>query len=94
VTPVPAPLFDFEGRCVFVAGHRGMVGSALVRRLHEAKLSGARSVTIWGSGTPRKLLDVSKLAALGWRARTPLRAGLEAAYADFLANHVRLARAS
>ena len=32
-------------------------------------------------GTPRKLLDVSRLAALGWRARTPLREGLSRAYA-------------
>jgi len=36
-------------------------------------------------GTPRKLLDVSKLAALGWRAKTPLREGLMSAYADFRA---------
>ncbi|MCA0402008.1 MAG: GDP-L-fucose synthase [Proteobacteria bacterium] len=36
-------------------------------------------------GTPRKLLDVSRLHALGWRAKTPLREGLSAAYADFLA---------
>jgi GDP-L-fucose synthase len=36
-------------------------------------------------GAPQKLLDVSKLAALGWRAKTPLREGLAAAYADFLA---------
>jgi GDP-L-fucose synthase len=35
-------------------------------------------------GTPQKLLDVSKLAAIGWRPRTPLREGLAAAYADFL----------
>jgi GDP-L-fucose synthase len=35
-------------------------------------------------GTPRKLLDVSKLAALGWRARIGLRDGLADAYADFL----------
>jgi GDP-L-fucose synthase len=35
-------------------------------------------------GAPQKLLDVSKLAALGWRARTPLRQGLMTAYADFL----------
>lgn len=35
-------------------------------------------------GAPRKLLDVSRLAALGWRARIPLRDGLAAAYADFL----------
>ncbi|WP_035691837.1 GDP-L-fucose synthase [Azospirillum halopraeferens] len=36
-------------------------------------------------GAPRKRLDVSRLAALGWRARTPLRDGLALAYADFLA---------
>jgi GDP-L-fucose synthase len=135
------------------------VPAALIRRMHEAKLAGAPSVTIWGSGKPRreflfvddladacvhllknysdsgflnigtgedmsiaefartvadivgfkgefkfdtsrpdgapqKLLDVSKLAALGWRARTDLRTGLAAAYADFRANGGRLARAS
>jgi len=31
-------------------------------------------------GTPRKLLDVSRLAALGWRSRTTLRDGIRAAY--------------
>jgi len=31
--PVSTPLFDLAGRKVWVAGHRGMVGSALVRRL-------------------------------------------------------------
>lgn len=31
-------------------------------------------------GTPRKLLDVSRLAALGWRARTLLREGIALAY--------------
>lgn len=36
-------------------------------------------------GTPRKLLDVSRLAALGWRARMPLRRGLEGTYRDYLA---------
>lgn len=35
-------------------------------------------------GTPRKLLDVSRLAALGWRARTPLREGLRLTYESFL----------
>ncbi len=37
-------------------------------------------------GTPRKLLDVSRLAALGWRARTSLREGVAKAYADFAAH--------
>ncbi len=36
-------------------------------------------------GTPRKLLDVSKLTALGWKAKTGLREGLERTYASFLA---------
>ena len=32
-------------------------------------------------GTPRKLLDISKLTALGWRAKTPLKDGIQKAYA-------------
>jgi len=39
-------------------------------------------------GAPRKLLDVSLMQRLGWRARTPLREGLQLAYADFLARQV------
>jgi GDP-L-fucose synthase len=35
-------------------------------------------------GTPRKLLDVSKLRSLGWSAQTELPAGLESAYRSFL----------
>ena len=31
-------------------------------------------------GTPRKLLDVSRLAELGWRWKTPLREGIQKAY--------------
>jgi GDP-L-fucose synthase len=121
------------------------VVAALIRRFHEAKLSGAGNVTVWGTGTPRreflyvddmadacvhlmktysamemvnigtgeditiaefarvvasvvgyagtisydtsrpdgtprKLLDVGRLAALGWRARTALEDGLRLAY--------------
>ena len=33
-------------------------------------------------GTPRKLLDVSRLAAMGWKARTPLLEGIAMAYAS------------
>jgi GDP-L-fucose synthase len=129
---------------------------ALIRRMHEAKVSGAKSVTVWGSGTPRrefllsdeladacvfmmerndrlvngndrvplynvgcgedvtirelaetvrdvvgfegellfdsskpdgtprKLLDVSRLGDMGWRARVPLSEGIATAYHDFL----------
>ncbi|MBS1566558.1 MAG: GDP-L-fucose synthase [Bacteroidetes bacterium] len=35
-------------------------------------------------GTPRKLMDVSKLHALGWKARIRLEDGIRNAYADFL----------
>jgi GDP-L-fucose synthase len=123
--------------------------AALIRRFHEAKLNAAQTVTVWGTGRPkrefiyvddlaeaclvvlerysgsppinvgtgsdvtiaqlaelvadvvgfhgklvfdssrpdgppRKLLDVSKIQAIGWRARTSLRVGLERAYADFI----------
>lgn len=36
-------------------------------------------------GTPRKLMDVSRLRSAGWQARTPLEQGLRAAYAEFVA---------
>jgi GDP-L-fucose synthase len=127
------------------------VPAALIRRLHEAKIAGAPTVTVWGTGRPRreflavddladacvfvlkhysgskflnvgtgqditiaefaqlvadvvgyrgcflfdtsrpdgapqKLLNVSELSRLGWRAKTPLPEGIAAAYADFLAS--------
>jgi GDP-L-fucose synthase len=38
-------------------------------------------------GTPRKLLDVSRLTKLGWRAKTDLRTGVEQTYQWYLANN-------
>ena len=35
-------------------------------------------------GTPRKLLDVSRLTSLGWKAKTKMAEGIRLAYADFL----------
>jgi GDP-L-fucose synthase len=40
-------------------------------------------------GTPRKLLDVTKLLALGWKPSIPLRNGIAQTYEWFLANCVR-----
>lgn len=41
-------------------------------------------------GTPRKLLDVSKMSALGWRPRIALPAGIEQVYAWFRENSASL----
>jgi GDP-L-fucose synthase len=38
-------------------------------------------------GTPRKLMDVSRLAALGWRAGIGLEDGLRDAYRWFVEHH-------
>jgi GDP-L-fucose synthase len=51
-------------------------------------ITGFEGNIVWDAskpdGTPRKLLDVSRLTALGWKARIPLRQGLEAAYQWYL----------
>ena len=44
------------------------------------------------NGTPRKLLDVSKSAAMGWKYKTELEDGIKAAYKDFLNNPMRAER--
>lgn len=43
-------------------------------------------------GTPRKLLDVSKLKKLGWTYKTELEDGIKLAYEDFLNNDMRVER--
>jgi len=45
-------------------------------------------------GTPRKLVDVSRLHALGWAPKTSFREGLNEAYADFVSGIPRQWRAT
>lgn len=53
-----------------------------------SKAVGFTGAVTWDStkpdGTPRKLLDVSKLAALGWKARVSLEEGIRATYRSYL----------
>ena len=44
------------------------------------------------NGTPRKLLDVSKAAKLGWTYKTELEDGIRLSYEDFLHNPMRAER--
>lgn len=44
-------------------------------------------------GTPRKLMDISRLTSLGWKAKTDLAEGIALAYADFQRNHAAKAGA-
>ena len=61
-----------------------------------AKVIGYEGAILWDTskpnGTPRKLLDVSKSAAMGWTAQTSLEEGIRLAYADFLNNPMRAER--
>ena len=44
------------------------------------------------AGTPRELLDVSKLEGLGWKYKTELEEGIRLTYDDFLHNPMRAER--
>ena len=61
-----------------------------------AQVVGYTGEILWDTtkpnGTPRKLLDVSKAAALGWRYKTELQDGIRLAYEDFLNNPMRAER--
>ena len=54
------------------------------------KIVGYRGELRWDTskpdGTPRKLLDVSKLNKLGWQAKIPLEQGIKQTYEDFVKN--------
>jgi len=97
---------DLAQLCVFLMNNysgnetvnAGSGRELTIRELTElvADVVGFRGRILWDTskpnGTPRKLLDVSKAAALGWRATTPLRRGIELTYRDFLDNPARAER--
>ena len=62
-----------------------------IRELTEtvAAVTGFTGEITWDAskpdGTPRKLMDVTRLAKLGWKAKVDLREGVERTYASFLA---------
>jgi GDP-L-fucose synthase len=90
---------DLGDACIFVMKHYSgdgflNVGTGQEVSIEEfarlvAEIVGYRGKLVFDTnrpdGPPRKLLDISKISALGWTAKTPLRAGLQAAYNDFLA---------
>ncbi len=61
-----------------------------------AEITGFKGEIRWDTskpdGTPRKLLDVSKLEGLGWKYTTELDEGIRLAYEDYLNNPVRTQR--
>ncbi|HWZ95036.1 MAG TPA: GDP-L-fucose synthase [Opitutaceae bacterium] len=69
----------------------GTGSDVTIKELTEivAAVTGFKGKIAWDAskpdGTLRKLMDGSKLAALGWRARLGLREGIEKTYASFLA---------
>lgn len=69
-----------------------------IRELAEtiARVTGYTGRLVWDSskpdGTPRKLMDVSRLAALGWRATIGLEDGLRDAYRWFVEHHAEARR--
>jgi GDP-L-fucose synthase len=58
-----------------------------------AEVVGFRGTIVYDTskpdGTPRKLVDVSRLSTMGWKANVSLQEGLSKAYSDFLTNTVR-----
>ncbi len=92
---------DLAGACVFLMENysgEGFInvgcGSELsIRELAEtvAKVVGFKGAIEWDTtkpdGTPRKLMDSSKLFAMGWKPKVDLETGIRLSYEDFQKHH-------
>jgi GDP-L-fucose synthase len=73
----------------------GTGSDVTIKELTEAvaAVTGYKGRIAWDAskpdGAPRKLLDISRLSALGWKARIPLREGLRQTHAAFLDEKAR-----
>lgn len=97
---------DLADFCVFLMNNysgnetvnAGTGKELTIKELAEtiARVVGYEGKILWDTarpnGTPRKLLDVSKAAALGWRYKTELEDDIRLAYEDFICNTVRVER--
>ena len=97
---------DLANLCVFLmenySGNEtvnaGTGKELTIRELTEivARTVGFEGEILWDTskpnGTPRKLLDVSKATALGWKYKVDLEEGVRLAYEDFLNNPMRAER--
>lgn len=102
-TPLREFLFadDLARACVFLMENYseeqfiniGYGSDVTIRELAETvqRVVGFQGQTVWDTarpdGTPRKLMDSSRLFALGWRPQVDLESGIRLAYADFLKRH-------
>ena len=97
---------DLADLCVFLMNNysgnetvnAGTGKELTIKELTElvAKVVGYEGEILWDpskpNGTPRKLLDVSKAASLGWTYKTELEDGIRLTYDDFLNNPMRAER--
>ncbi|MBF1661913.1 GDP-L-fucose synthase [Selenomonas noxia] len=97
---------DLANLCVYLMNHytgdetinAGSGKEISIRELAKlvVRVVDYRGEILWDTGkpngTPRKLLDVSKAAALGWRYKMELEDGIRLAYQDFLNNPMRAER--
>ncbi|MDB6125040.1 MAG: NAD-dependent epimerase/dehydratase [Pedosphaera sp.] len=94
---------DLADACVFLMEHYseeqfinvGFGSDVTIRELAELvqKIVGYKGEIIWDKskpdGTPRKLMDSSRLFSLGWKPKVDLETGIRLAYEDFLKKSVK-----